>query len=144
MAGIVKAVCISEALGTQKKDIKKAALIENWGVEGDAHAGEHHRQVSMLSLEKVEAFNRLGADVSHGDFGENLVVAGINPAALPVGTRLKCGSAVLEITQIGKECHGRCQIYDKMGDCIMPREGTFARVVEGGEVCAGDAFEVQV
>ena len=142
MKGTVKAVCISDIKGVQKKDVQKAMLKKNWGIEGDAHAGEHHRQVSLLAFEKVAAFNERGADVSHGDFGENLVVAGIDPATLPVGTRIKCGRALLAITQIGKECHDRCQIYHKMGDCIMPREGTFARVLEGGEVCVGDAVEV--
>ena len=143
MKGTIKAVCISDAKGTQKKDVGKVVLLSNWGIEGDAHAGEHHRQVSLLSGEKVAKFNELGAEVSHGDFGENLVVWGIDPAALPIGTRLSCGSALLEITQIGKDCHDRCQIYHKMGDCIMPREGTFARVLEGGEVCVGDVLEVK-
>ena len=142
MKGTVKAVCVSDAKGTQKRDVGKAKLVSNWGIEGDAHAGEHHRQVSLLSCEKVTAFNERGAGVSHGDFGENLVVAGIDHAALQVGTRVKCGGAMLEITQIGKDCHDRCQIYHKMGDCIMPREGTFARVLEGGEVCVGDVLEV--
>ena len=142
MKGIVKAVCISDVKGVQKKDVGKAMLWSDWGLEGDAHAGGHHRQVSLLSSEKVSAFNERGADVSHGDFGENLVVGGIDPAALPIGARVKCGQALLEVTQIGKDCHDRCQIYHKMGDCIMPREGTFARVLEGGEVCAGDVLEV--
>ena len=143
MKGIVKAVCTSDVKGTQKKDVAKAKLVSNWGIEGDAHAGEHHRQVSLLSSEKVAVFNAKGAGVSHGDFGENLVVEGIAPATLQVGTRIKCGEAMLEITQIGKDCHDRCQIYHKMGDCIMPREGTFARVLEGGEVSVGDVLEVQ-
>ena len=142
MTGIVKAVCISDVKGTQKKDVGRAKLVSDWGIEGDAHAGGHHRQVSLLSGEKVAAFNAKGAGVSHGDFGENLVVEGIDPAALQVGTRLKCGGAMLEITQVGKDCHDRCQIFHKMGDCIMPREGTFVRVLEGGEVSVGDVFEV--
>ena len=142
MRGTVVAVCISDVKGIQKKDVGKAMLVSNWGIEGDAHAGEHHRQVSLLSCEKVTAFNEKGAGVAHGDFGENLVLEGIDPASLPVGARVKCGQAVLEITQIGKDCHDRCQIYHKMGDCIMPREGAFARVLEGGEVCVGDVMEV--
>ena len=144
MIGTVKAVCVSDVKGTQKKDVGKAKLVKDWGLEGDAHAGEGHRQVSLLSFDKITAFNIQGAGVSHGDFGENLVIEGIDPAALPIGTLLKCGSAVLEITQIGKDCHDRCQIYHKMGDCIMPREGTFARVLEGGEVSVGDILEVHV
>ena len=143
MKGTIKAVCTSEAKGTQKKNVQKAMLKSNWGIEGDAHAGEGHRQVSLLSYDKVTAFNERGANVSHGDFGENLVVEGIDLAALPIGTLLKCGQALLEVTQIGKDCHDRCQIYHKMGDCIMPREGAFARVLEGGEVSAGDALEVR-
>ena len=142
MRGTVKAVCISDIKGVQKKDVQRAMLKKNWGIVGDAHAGEHNRQVSLLSFEKAETFNERGAGVSHGDFGENLVVEGIDPAALSVGTLLKCGHATLEVTQIGKECHDRCQIYHKMGDCIMPREGTFARVLEGGEVGVGDVLEV--
>ena len=143
MKGTIKAVCVSDVKGVQKKDIGKAKLVANWGIEGDAHAGEHHRQVSLLSYEKIKEFNSQGAGVSHGDFGENLVVEGIDPATLKVGTKLTCGSAILEITQIGKDCHDRCQIYHKMGDCIMPRVGTFARVVMGGDVSVGDALEVQ-
>ena len=142
MKGIIKAVCTSDVKGTQKKNIEKAILKTNWGIEGDAHAGEGYRQVSLLSFDKITAFNERGADVSHGDFGENLVVEGIDPATFPLGTVIKCGRAILEITQIGKDCHDRCQIYHKMGDCIMPREGTFVRVLEGGEISVGDALEV--
>ena len=142
MKGTIKAVCLSDVKGVQKKDVGKAKFKANWGIEGDAHAGEGPRQVSLLSFEKVEAFNKKGANVSHGDFGENLVVEGVDPAVMPIGTHLKCGGVLLEITQIGKDCHDRCQIYHKMGDCIMPREGTFACVLEGGEVCVGDILEV--
>jgi len=141
IAGIVKAVCVSNIRGVQKRDVKSAKLQSAWGLEGDAHGGDWHRQVSLLSYDAVKKFNELGAGVSHGDFGENLVVEGIKLSALALGSRLKCGDCILEITQIGKECHSRCQIYDKMGDCIMPREGVFARVVQDGLISTGDAIE---
>ncbi|MCL2855605.1 MAG: molybdopterin-binding protein [Defluviitaleaceae bacterium] len=141
MKGIVKAVCTSPVKG-QKQDVQKAFLKKEWGIEGDAHANTWHRQVSLLSYDKVKSFNDDGAGVSHGDFGENLVVEGIDFRALPVGTLLKCGNAVLEVTQIGKECHVRCGIFYKMGDCIMPREGVFARVLEEGHVGVDDIMEV--
>jgi len=141
-AGIVKAVCVSEKRGVQKRDAGSALFEVGWGVVGDAHGGDWHRQVSLLSYDKVQQFNGLGAGVGHGDFGENLVVEGIDFRGLPIGARLQCGEAVLEVTQIGKECHTHCQIYQKMGDCIMPREGVFARVVQGGRIAVGDEMEV--
>ena len=141
MAKIV-AVCISEAKGTPKQNIKTCFLKCDWGLENDAHGGNWHRQVSLLSYDKVKKFNLDGANVFHGDFGENLLVEGIDLAALPVGTVLKCGAAVLEVTQIGKECHSKCQIYHKMGDCIMPREGIFAKVLQEGQISVGDAVEI--
>ncbi len=140
--GIVKAVCISEARGTQKKNIKEARFIVDYGIEQDAHAGNWHRQISLLSYEKIEAFNARGAQVEDGAFGENLVVDGIDFAALPVGTVLQCGEVLLEITQIGKECHNHCQIYDKMGECIMPKQGVFARVMQGGIIKIGDEMRI--
>lgn len=140
--GIVKAVCISGARGTQKRDVQSARLQIGWGVEGDAHGGDWHRQVSLLSYDKVREFNLLGADVGSGAFGENIVVEGIDFRSLPVGTRLRVGVAELEITQIGKECHTHCQIYHRMGDCIMPREGVFARVTAEGVISSGDVMEV--
>lgn len=140
--GIVKAVCISEARGTQKKNIKEARFIADYGIEQDAHAGNWHRQVSLLSYEKIEAFNARGAQVEDGAFGENVIVEGLDFAALPVGTRLQCGEVLLEITQIGKECHNHCQIYDKMGECIMPKQGVFARVLQGGLIKIGDEMRI--
>ena len=130
----IKAICISEKKGTQKHPVDSANLVEDWGIEGDAHAGHWHRQVSLLSFEKVEAFRARGARVDFGAFGENLVVEGFDFRALPVGTRFQCGGVLLEMTQIGKECHAHCAIYQVMGDCIMPREGVFARVIQGGEL----------
>lgn len=140
--GTVIAVCTSDAKGTQKTERPAIELRADWGIEGDAHAGAWHRQVSLLSFEKVEDFRRRGADVGNGAFGENIVVAGFDLKMLPIGTRLACNDVVLELTQIGKECHRHCAIYHRMGDCIMPREGVFARVVRGGTVMAGDEMRI--
>jgi len=140
--GIVKAVCTSGARGVQKRNINTASLKVGWGIEGDAHGGDWHRQVSLISYDKIKEFNEGGAGVSHGDFGENLVVEGIDFSALPVGSRLECGDCALELTQIGKECHTHCQIYHKMGDCIMPREGVFAQVIRDGTISTGDVMRL--
>ncbi len=136
--GIIKGICISEKRGTQKHWVDHANLVESWGIEGDAHAGDWHRQVSLLSYEKVEEFKKRGANVTYGSFAENLVVEGFDFRNLPVGTQFRCGTALLEMTQIGKECHSHCEIYKVMGECIMPREGVFAKVLEGGEISVGD------
>jgi TatD DNase family protein len=136
--GKVLAVCVSEKKGTAKINVGKAEFRVKHGLVGDAHAGNWHRQVSLLSHEKIEAFRRRGAKVAHGDVGENLVVEGIDFASLPAGTILECGDVVLEMTQIGKECHSHCAIFKVMGDCIMPREGVFAQVLRGGLITAGD------
>ena len=141
--GRVIAVCTSPEKGTQKRNVGSARFLENWGLENDAHAGNWHRQVSLLSWEKIEAFRARGAEVRDGDFGENLVVEGIDFRSLPVGTLLECGDVLLEMTQVGKECHHGCQIFQKMGDCIMPREGVFARVLCGGTISVGDTLEVR-
>lgn len=140
--GKVLAVCISEKRGTQKKNVGHVRLIENHGLEGDAHAGSWHRQVSLLSYDRIREFNEKGAGVTHGAFGENLVVQGFDFKRLPVGTKLRCNDVVLELTQIGKECHSHCEIYKKMGECIMPREGVFARVLQGGMIGEGDEMEL--
>lgn len=140
--GKIMAVCISEKRGTQKKNIEKVRLIENFGLEGDAHGGNWHRQVSLLSYEKVRAFEEKGISVEDGAFGENLLVEGFDFKILPVGTRFRCGEVLLEMTQIGKECHSHCEIYQAVGDCIMPREGVFARVLRGGEIQIGDEMEI--
>lgn len=141
--GIVKAVCISEKKGVQKENIGRGRFIEDYGIEGDAHAGKWHRQVSLLSWDAVEAFRAKGAPVTDGSFGENLLVTEFDFKSLPVGTRLRCGDVLLEMTQIGKECHSGCAIYQIMGDCIMPREGVFARVLRGGDIAVGDAMTVE-
>ncbi|MGI5970879.1 MAG: MOSC domain-containing protein [Oscillospiraceae bacterium] len=140
--GKIVAVCISEKKGTQKRNVGSARVIEDWGFENDAHAGKWARQVSLLSNEKVEAFRARGAEVDSGAFGENLVVEGIDFARLPVGTRFTCNDVLLELTQIGKECHSGCAIYQKMGECIMPREGVFCRVLRGGVVSVGDELKI--
>ena len=136
--GVIKAICISESRGTPKKEIKEAVLKEDWGMEGDAHGGEWHRQVSLLSDEKIEEFKERGADIISGAFGENLVVEGYDLKKLPIGTKIRCGDVLLELTQIGKECHSHCEIYKRMGECIMPKEGVFAVVRKGGVIKKGD------
>lgn len=138
--GKVEAICISTVRGIQKTPVPEAVFTPNWGIEGDAHAGHWHRQVSLLSVEEIEAFRKRGADVGYGAFGENLVVSGFDFASLPVGTQFQCGDVVLEMTQIGKECHNHCAIYQAVGDCIMPREGVFAKVIHGGIMHPGDGM----
>lgn len=141
--GRILAVCISERKGEKKKDIGSGLLIENFGLQGDAHAGDWHRQISLLGDESVDKMRAAGLDVGAGDFAENLTIVGINLPALPIGTRLRVGSeALLEVTQIGKECHHHCAIYQQVGDCVMPREGIFARVLHGGAVANEDAVIV--
>ena len=137
------AVCVSGRRGVAKSPVDSAVFLKDWGIEGDAHAGHWHRQVSLLGADKIRAFNRQGAGVNPGDFGENLVVEGIGLSQLPVGALLRCGEVVLEITQIGKDCHSHCQIYQRMGECIMPREGVFARVLSPGVIRVGDQMEVE-
>lgn len=140
--GKIIATCVSDVRGVQKKNVHRVVLRAGHGIEGDAHAGDWHRQVSLLSWDKIEEFRRRGAVVEDGAFGENLVVEGIDFKTLPIGTRFTCGQAELELTQIGKECHQGCAIYRQMGDCIMPREGVFARVLRGGEIQEGDELEI--
>lgn len=140
--GRVMAVCTSPAKGTQKQDVGQAVFIEDFGIEGDAHAGKWHRQVSLLSYEKIEEFRRRGAEVAFGAFGENLVVEGIDFKTLPIGTKFRCNEVELVLTQIGKQCHHGCEIFQKMGDCIMPREGVFTKVEKGGEIKVGDMLEI--
>jgi molybdopterin adenylyltransferase len=139
--GIIQAICISRKRGTQKESIPSAVFIPEWGIDGDAHAGKWHRQVSLLSYDKIEEFRKRGAAVAFGAFGENLVVSGFDFRTLPVGTRLRCSDVVLEMTQIGKECHSHCAIFHAVGDCIMPREGVFAQVLQGGTIHVGDTME---
>lgn len=142
--GIVKAICISDRRGIEKRSIPEGHFLVDFGIEGDAHGGNWHRQVSLLSYDKVKAFNERGANVDDGAFGENLVVEGLDFRAMPVGTRLKCGSVELEMTQIGKECHSHCAIFKRMGECIMPREGVFAKVRREGIIRPGDEMTVEL
>ncbi len=141
--GIVKAVCISEKRGTKKTNINECELVVNYGIKNDAHAGDWHRQVSLLCYDRVQEFRSRGADVDDGAFGENLLVTDIDFKALPVGTRLRCNGVILEITQIGKQCHSHCEIFKQVGDCIMPREGVFAKVIAGGVIRTGDELYVE-
>ncbi|MCR5764156.1 MAG: molybdenum cofactor biosynthesis protein [Treponema sp.] len=140
--GKIIATCISEKKGTLKTPVSHVEFIENFGIKGDAHAGNWHRQVSLLSLEKIEDFRTQGAKVDFGAFGENLVVSGFDLITLPVGTRLKCEDAILEVTQIGKECHSHCAIYKQTGSCIMPKQGIFAKVIKGGIIKPEDDIEL--
>lgn len=140
--GKIIAICISEKKGTEKSVVEKGNLVPNFGLENDAHAGNWHRQISLLEVEKINKFNELGGNVNYGDFGENLIIQGINLKDLAVGATLKIGDALLEITQKGKECHHHCKIYYRVGDCIMPREGVFAKVLVGGEINPNDEIEV--
>ncbi|MCT4620558.1 MAG: MOSC domain-containing protein [Marinisporobacter sp.] len=140
--GKIVAVCISEKKGTAKINVGQAEMVENHGLKGDAHAGNWHRQVSLLSFEKIEAFKKKGVLVKDGAFGENLIVEGIDLKELPIGTKLMVNNIELEVTQIGKECHSHCAIYEAVGDCIMPREGIFARVLKGGRIKSGDEIKV--
>ncbi|MDD6213340.1 MAG: MOSC domain-containing protein [Clostridiales bacterium] len=139
--GTIKAICISEKRGTPKYKVNRAEFVKDWGIRGDAHAGNWHRQVSFLSFEKIEAFRAKGAQVDFGAFGENVIADGLDFKELPVGTRLRCGDVEFVITQIGKECHSHCQIFRRMGECIMPHEGVFAVVEKGGWIQVGDQLE---
>ena len=141
--GKIVGICTSEKRGTVKKEQKEVNLIEGWGLEEDAHGGNWHRQVSLLSYEKIEEFKAKGAPIDDGAFGENLIVSGYDLKMLPVGTRLRSGDVLLEVTQIGKQCHSGCEIYKIMGDCIMPREGIFTRVLHGGVLTEGDEIVIE-
>jgi MOSC domain-containing protein YiiM len=134
----VLAVCISENKGERKKPVEAVELRENHGIVGDAHAGDWHRQVSLLAQESIDKMRALGLDVNAGDFAENITTVGIDLISLPIGSRLQVGETLLEVTQIGKECHTRCAIFYQAGDCVMPKEGIFARVIAGGEIKPGD------
>lgn len=139
----VLSVNISEKRGEKKHNVGEAHLKANFGIDIDAHAGDWHRQVSLLSLSSFEKMRNLGADVNYGDFAENITVEGIDVATLPVGTKLKVGETLMELTQIGKECHNKgCAIKQQVGTCVMPIEGVFTRVLEGGWVRVGDKVEI--
>ncbi len=142
MAAKVVSVNVSASKGTRKRPIESARLAPGLGIEGDAHAGDWHRQVSLLARESIDRISIPGLELSPGDFAENLTTSGIDLAGLPIGSVLRVGEAEIEVTQIGKECHLGCDIRRQVGDCVMPREGIFARVRKGGTVATGDAIEV--
>ena len=138
----VVAVCISAAKGERKIPVEQGLLRSEHGIVGDAHAGDWHRQISLLAEESIDKMRQLGLDVTSGDFAENITTKGLALLTLPIGARLSVGETIIEITQLGKECHSRCAIYYQAGDCVMPKEGVFARVVVGGIVRPGDPIEV--
>ena len=139
----ILAVCISEKKGEQKHPVDQVELKENWGIVGDAHAGNWHRQVSLLSVDSVAKLQeKLSFELKHGAFAENILVEGMAVYSLPVGTKLRIGSALCEVTQIGKECHNDCAIRKAAGDCVMPREGIFVKVLESGEIKTGDDIKI--
>ena len=139
----IVSIATSRKKGTRKTMVDSALILRDHGLEGDAHAGDWHRQVSLLATESIEKARQMGLDVTFGDFAENIATSGLDLPNLPVGTRLKLGDAViLEISQIGKECHKKCAIFYQAGDCIMPREGVFAKVIEGGAIACNDGIEI--
>ena len=141
-SGRVRAVCASDRKGIRKTNVHRAELRPDWGIVGDAHAADWHRQVSLLAWESIEKMRAHGLNVNAGSFAENITTEGISLVDLPVGTRLRLGDSLVEVTQIGKVCHDRCAIYHQAGDCVMPREGIFVRVHEGGQVREGDLVQV--
>ncbi len=135
--GFIEAISVSGRRGIAKTNVPSALFVAEWGIKGDVHAGDWHRQVSLLALESVERMREMGADVNPGDFAENLTIRGLDVPHLQIRDRLICGDVELEVTQIGKECHHQCAIYHSVGDCVMPREGVFTRVVKGGRLTVG-------
>jgi len=144
MEARIVATCISPAKGERKKPVASVTLREEHGIVNDGHAGPGHRQISLLASESIAKMQQLGLAVDNGDFAENLTTEGIDLPALPVGTWLKSGEVLLEVTQIGKECHNRCAIYHQAGDCVMPKEGIFARVLQGGVLRPEDRLSICV
>ncbi len=142
MSGRVLAVCISEKKGERKKPVCEVSIRENHGIVGDAHAGDWHRQISLLAMESINKMRDKGLDVTTGDFAENITTEGIELPSLPIGTRLAIGETLTEVTQIGKECHTRCAIYHQAGDCVMPREGIFVKVIRGGTIRCDDRIDI--
>jgi len=141
--GRIKAISVSKERGTKKVNVPEAELRADFGIIGDAHSGNWHRQISLLAAESIDKMTAKGAKVSPGDFAENITTEGLNLHELPVGSKLKLGQSVeLEITQFGKKCHSRCEIFEQVGDCIMPREGVFARVTKAGAISVGGVIEV--
>jgi MOSC domain-containing protein YiiM len=142
MAGKVVDVCVSEKKGERKKPVDEVVVRVGHGIVDDAHAGEWHRQISLLAIESIRKMQERGLDVSSGDFAENITTEGIDLPSLPIGSRLEIGETLHEVTQIGKECHTRCAIYHQAGDCVMPREGIFVKVLRGGTIRKGDRIKM--
>jgi len=143
MKAKIHAISVSDKKGVQKENVASALLKESHGIDGDAHAGDWHRQVSLLAKESIKKMQDLGLDVSAGDFAENITTEGVDLVSIPVGTSLKVGDGIiLKVTQIGKVCHDKCAIYYQAGDCVMPKEGIFAEVIKGGTIRPGDEIEV--
>ncbi len=142
MSANIVAVCVSQNKGERKTPVESVDLLPNHGIVGDGHAGDWHRQVSLLAQESIDKMRQMGLDVKAGDFAENITTVGIDLPSLPVGAQLKIGRARVEVTQIGKECHTRCAIYHQAGDCVMPKEGIFVKVLEGETIQAGDPIEI--
>ena len=139
----IYAISISSNKGVPKENVAEAELIEDHGIKSDAHAGNWHRQISLLALESIEKMKSKGLDVVPGNFAENITTKGLSLLKLPLKSQLKIGdNIILEITQHGKECHNRCAIYEQAGDCVMPKEGIFAKVIKGGTIKPGDDIEV--
>ena len=144
MKSSVVSINISSKKGIRKKPVGEAEILINYGIEGDAHSSsEWHRQVSLLAVESIRKMQALGLKVNPGDFAENITTEGIDLPSLPVGTKLTVGDIELEVSQIGKECHTRCSIYYQAGDCVMPKEGIFVKVLKGGKIKKGDRIVVR-
>jgi MOSC domain-containing protein YiiM len=141
MARIIS-INVSDKKGTRKRPVMEAVINEDFGIVGDAHGGAWHRQISLLGIESIEKMRQRGLQVNPGDFAENITTEGIDLLSLPIGTKLKIGPVLAEVTQIGKECHTRCAIYRQAGDCVMPKEGIFVRVLKGGKIKTGDLIEI--
>lgn len=142
--GKIIAISVSEKRGIPKSNVDSAVLVENWGIEGDVHAGDWHRQISLLALESIDKMKEKGLqNLEPGIFAENITTSFIKLPELPVGTRIEIGdTGLLEVTQIGKECHTRCAIYKTAGDCVMPKEGIFAKVIKGGRINTNDEIRI--
>lgn len=138
----VKAVCISEKKGTRKHEVQSIKVLINHGIVGDAHAGNWHRQISLLAQESIDKLKKTGLELTPGAFAENIITQGIELISLQIGTKIKIGNATIEVTQIGKECHNDCEIKRTAGKCVMPTEGIFAIVIEEGEIFPGDNIEI--
>lgn len=139
----IVSIAISKTKGTRKTSVAKGYLLKNHGLKDDAHAGKWHRQISFLSSENIDQEREKGLDVTFGDYAENIATSGIDWKKIPVGTKVLLGkSAVVEITQIGKKCHNKCEIYHQAGNCIMPKEGVFGRVIEEGKILCGDDIKI--